>query len=404
MNTRSSACPRVALVGVSGYAQIYLDLLFPALDAGRVQLVAAAVVERDRDLPVVARLRSAGARIHSSYEAMVEAHRGEIDLYLIPTGIQWHARMSIAALRAGANVLVEKPLAGSLADAEAIRDAERETGRWVAVGFQDLYTPAIAAFKAALVDGAIGRLRRVRVLGLWPRSESYFTRNHWAGRLTADGAATRDSPLNNAFAHFVNLALFFAGPSRLESARVTLEAAELFRAQRIESFDTAVVRARSAEGVGFWFGVSHACKEPREPEILIDGEHGDAAWRHERTYELQPRGEPRQIHPVPDYPVTRGAMFNAALTRLSNPDTFVCGTALAIRHTELIEQIHHDAVIRNVPPALIEAFVPPGGHSPVPVVRGLAEHLARAFERAHSLHEVGFSLSEASSAIRSSSS
>jgi predicted dehydrogenase len=90
--------------------------------------------------------------------------------------------MTIAALQSGANVLVEKPLAGSVAEVEAVNAAELKSQRFVAVGFQDLYEPGTAWLKSELLKGRIGEITSVRFLGLWPRRRSYFTRNDWAGR------------------------------------------------------------------------------------------------------------------------------------------------------------------------------------------------------------------------------
>ncbi len=111
---------------------------------------------------------------------MLREFRGRIDLCLIPTGIHWHARMTIAALEAGANVLVEKPLAGSSAEVAAVRAAEQRAGRFVAVGCQDFYEPGTTWLQAEVRRGAIGAIQSVRMLGLWPRDRAYFARNNWA--------------------------------------------------------------------------------------------------------------------------------------------------------------------------------------------------------------------------------
>ena len=245
MKLPSPPIPRVGLIGVSGYARIYLQLVRELHDRGEINLVAAVVINSGEEPEAVGELQRRGATLYPGYEEMLAAHAGRLDLCLVPTGIPWHARMTVAALKAGANVLVEKPLAGSLADVAAIRDAERVSGRFVAVGFQDVYSTDAIWLKSRLCEGAIGRIQSIRFVGLWPRGTAYFERNHWAGRLQADGASVLDSPLNNAFAHFVNLALFFAGSEPGKSARARLESAELFRAHAIESFDTGVVRATS---------------------------------------------------------------------------------------------------------------------------------------------------------------
>ncbi len=382
--------PRVGLIGVSGYARIYLQLVRESHDRGELDLVAAVVINPEEEPEAVSDLRRRGAEIYGSYEEMLRRHDGRLDLCLVPTGIPWHARMTIAALRIGANVLVEKPLAGSLDDVAAIRAAEKAAGRFVAVGFQDVYSPAAARVKARLVGGAIGKLRSIRFVGLWPRGREYFERNQWAGRLAADGAPVLDSPLNNAFAHFVNLCLFFAGPQPWQSARARIESAELYRAHAIESFDTAVVRALSHEGVRFWFGVSHSCGRVREPEIVIEGTAGRAEWWHEQRCLITPASGEGEERKLPDTSETRRAMFDAVLARVADPAAPICDTAMAECHTALIEEVHRSAAIQSVNTSLIDWRVPPGAPAPVPVVRGLEEALDRAFGLRSVLGATGF--------------
>ncbi len=380
--------PRVALVGASGYARIYLDYLIPAHDAGKLSIRAAVVLPEHRGLADVERLRERSVRIHGSFGELLDEQRGQLDLCFLPTGIHWHARMAIASMEAGANVLVEKPLAGSLADAEAVRACERSTGRWVAVGFQDIYTSENIWLKQQLIEGRIGKVKDISVVGLWPRPRSYYTRNAWAGRLFADGAAVLDSPLNNAFAHFINLALFLAAPSSWDSAGSEILDSELLRAHDIESFDTAVVRARSTGGVDFWFGVSHACREIWEPELAIHGERGGVEWRHEGRCTIHSGQESIQVV-MPKTEAVRTRMFESVLARLNDPDVPVCNTAIASRHTALIEAIHEGARVRTVGRSMIEWFSRNGGLAEWPSIRGLEHAMRQACRRRCSLAEAG---------------
>jgi predicted dehydrogenase len=341
--------PRVGIIGISGYGRIHLELAREQAAAGAIELVGAAVINAREEAATVRELEAAGCRCHPSHEAMLAEERGRLDLCLIPTGIGWHRRMTLAALEAGANVLVEKPLAGSMEDAEAMVAAGRAADRFVAVGFQDVYSPEAQRLKRELVAGAVGRIRSVRFLGLWPRPPSYFSRNPWAGRLAAEGAAVLDSPLNNAFAHFVNLALFLAGPAFVRSAEATEVEATLWRTNDIESFDTGVVRARTEEGAELWFGASHATARTREPEIVIDGEEGRAVWRHERDWAVERRGFPVAGGALPPTSVTRRAMMGAVARRIRESTTFVCDAALASRHTALIVRTHAAAAIVPAP-------------------------------------------------------
>lgn len=389
MPRSQSERPRIGLIGVIGYARIYLDYLLPAHDAGKVELVATVVIPPHQELPIVSDLRQRGVLIFSSFEEMLGSALN-LDLHFIPTGIHWHARMAIASLKADVNVLVEKPLAGSTADAEQVLRTERETGRWVAVGFQDIYAKETSLLKEELISGAIGRIRSVSMIGLWPRPVSYYTRNNWAGRLTIDGAAAMDSPLNNAFAHFINLALFLAGATEEASSVAEVTSAELYRAHEIESFDTAVVKAESDSGVRFWFGVSHACRELREPEIRIEGEEGSVEWRHEQSCTIRrSNGEIRRMA-LPNSMQVRQRMFDNVVGRLSDPSVTICNTRIALAHTKLIQAVHEHEPILRAPAKLIEMHKDPESDVEQYSIKGVEAAISRAFETSSTLAEIGF--------------
>jgi predicted dehydrogenase len=382
---------RVAIIGVSGYGSIHLQLAREARDRGEIRIVAAAIINTEEEAATIAELRTHGTEVFVDYVEMFRRHKDQIDLCLIPTGIHWHARMTIAALEAGANVLVEKPLAGSTAEVAEIRRVEQRSGRFVAVGFQDFYEPGTVWLKHELQRGVIGDIWSVRFLGVWPRPRAYFTRNNWAGRLKVDGVAVMDSPLNNAFAHFVMLSLFLVGAED-SAGTPRLDGAELLRAHAIESFDTAVVRSRTARGVKLWFGASHACRETVEPEIVITGRHGQACWRYESEAWWRATDSVTTRRALLDITGARRAMFRAALQRLRDPAVPICTTELAGRHTALIEAIHGQARVEPVPAEKVVWSGTNGDGSQVPEILGLAEALRRSYVTEQSLAASGFSL------------
>ena len=340
---------RAILIGISGYGRIHLGLARAARPVG-LELVAAAVINRQEEALEVARLEREGCRIYPDYESLLRHEAAEADLCLIPTGIAWHERMTVAALASGLSVLVEKPLAGSVSEVQAIAAAERAApGRFVAVGFQDLYNPEVHAVKQHLLAGCIGRIERVRFLGLWPRPTAYFSRNRWAGRMAAEGVPVLDSVLSNAFAHFIMLGLFFAGPRAAEAARLAKVDAVLWRTNAIETFDSGAVHAVSPDGVEFWFGASHACATTREPEIVIEGSAGTLTWLHEREWRLETSDGRHESRAIVDAHANRAAMMDAVRRRLTDPSVFVCGPELAVAHTSLIERIHQVATITAAP-------------------------------------------------------
>jgi predicted dehydrogenase len=388
--TGAGTVPRMALIGISGYGRVHLQLARECRDRGEATIVAATVINQAEEAENVAELSRAGCRIFSGYEEMLREMRGQIDLCLIPTGIHWHTRMTMAALEAGANVLVEKPLAGSVAEVEAIRAAERKSGRFVAVGFQDFYEPGTAWLKGELQRGVIGEIRSVRFLGLWPRDRAYFRRNDWAGRLQVEGVPVLDSPLNNAFAHFAMLSLFFASPGARTTARMQLDRAEIFRAHEIESFDTCVVTSHLASGVRLWFGASHACRDTVEPEIDIVGSTGTACWRYEAEALWQNQEGSGQRRPLLDAAGARRAMVTAALRRLRDPAVPICTTEMAGELTKLIEDVHRSAPIVTIPASRVQWTEVNGHSSSVPEIAGMAEAMRRAFVTEKSLAADGF--------------
>ncbi len=382
--------PQLALIGISGYGRVHLQLARECQDRGEVEIVAATVINPEEEAGNVALLRAQGCAIYADYREMLRDFRGKLDLCLIPTGIAWHARMTIAALESGTNVLVEKPLAGSMADVQAIRTAEKSSGRFVAVGFQDFYEPGSAWLQAELQRGVIGELRSVRFLGLWPRTRAYFERNNWAGRLHVDGVPVFDSPLNNAFAHFVMLSLSLAGAAT-PATPVLLDGVEIFRAHAIESFDTCVITAHTPQGVRFWFGTSHACRETVEPEIRITGSHGEACWRYEtETWWKRTDGTTERRQLLDAYGARR-AMITATLRRLRDASVPICTAEMAGQHTALIEAAHRQSAIVDFPPATVEWSGPNGASSQVPEVPGMADAMRRAFQTEKSLNACGFS-------------
>jgi len=385
----SASLPRLAIIGISGYGRIHLGLAREWCERGLATITAAVVINPAEEQANIADLERRGCRIYADYAQMLREHAGQIDLCLIPTGIHLHARMTIAALRAGANVLVEKPLAGSVAETEAIRAAERESGKFVAVGFQDIYDPSTRWLLDVLRSGRIGEVRSVRFLCVWPRPRSYFLRNNWAGRLVVNGSPVFDSPLNNACGHFVLLGLLFGGATTEEGAR-TLDSAELFRAHPIESFDTAVVTMTTARGVRLWFGVTHSSREAHSPEIVIEGSTGSARWVYEQAVTLTLPGGVVERRPLASQHEVRRAMMDAVVQRLTNPDVPVCSAALAAQHTRLIEAVHRGGEVRDFPADQVDWSGDAADATAIPVVRELDGALRRAFAAGTSLAAAGF--------------
>src|SRR5690606_3088229 len=100
---------KVALIGVSGFAMFHYVNLMELAESGQICLVAATIINPDQEAAKCRSLLAIGAEIFEDYQTMLTTWEGRIDLCVIPTAIHQHAPMTIAALAAGCNVLVEKP-------------------------------------------------------------------------------------------------------------------------------------------------------------------------------------------------------------------------------------------------------------------------------------------------------
>jgi myo-inositol 2-dehydrogenase/D-chiro-inositol 1-dehydrogenase len=143
---------RVGLVGCGGVgATVHLELLrrMPA-----VTLVAVA------DMDPNGRLVAERAGVSVTAETSSLLSRSDIDAFVIAVPPLAHAAVATAALDHGRHVYLEKPLAASLADGQAILDAWRQPARPARVGmigFNYRFNPLVRKARQLIADGAIGR-------------------------------------------------------------------------------------------------------------------------------------------------------------------------------------------------------------------------------------------------------
>lgn len=379
--------PRTVLVGIGGYGRVHLRHLLDFHRHGELVLAAAVVFPPEPDMAVLAQLRAMGCEILDSFEALLAAQpRLRLEFAVVPTPIHLHARMAVALLHAGLDVLVEKPLAAAPGEAADIATAARATGRKVAVGFQYLHAPEVRALKQRLLAGDLGPLRRLVVHAAWPRSHAYYTRNAWAGRLRLGDDWVLDSPVSNAMSHFFMVMLFLAGSEGAALADPVRLQAELYRAQAIESFDTAVLRLTTAAGVRLDFYGTHSSREISRPTLRITGERGEAEWVQDSHAVLTgPAGKWEQAAaPESD---TRERMLRDVLVHRRGGNAVVCTPGMAAVHVQCIARLHEAVSISPVPTTELARHST--DEAVFTYVRGLDEQLWNAAQAGTSLAVAG---------------
>lgn len=98
-------------------------------------------------------------KVTRSYEEILSDKN--IDAVCIATPVNSHASISIEALRSGKHVFVEKPMAGSLKEAEEMSETARQTGRKLAVGHVFQFAPAVRKIKQLIDENRIGKIYHI---------------------------------------------------------------------------------------------------------------------------------------------------------------------------------------------------------------------------------------------------
>ena len=293
----------ILLVGIGGYGSNYVNALFYAdeqrqaerdwdeelyrrrLERSPIKVVGAV----EPALPARGLAEKHGIPLYESIDAFYAKQRA--DLAILSTPIHLHCEQIKKCLANGSNVLCEKPLcatvdelseieaaiavespgagaeagAGAPAGAGVIANAGAGTGAGrglhVWVGYQLSFSRSVRALKNDILCGAFGKPLKFKTIVYYPRDESYYARNSWAGRKrTAEGGRlVLDSPIHNATAHHINNMLFLLGDAPDRAAMPISVQAELYRGNPdVDNFDTAALRCETGSGVPVLFYTSHS--------------------------------------------------------------------------------------------------------------------------------------------------
>ena len=197
---------RFAIIGAgAGICATHVEAL--SQTGGRLVAVAGRT-------EAVGRVRAATwqCAYFNDYRQMLADVRPDVAVILTPHPT--HAAIGIDCLQAGCHVLVEKPLAIEMAEADALLAAADRAGRLVAVCFQQRARPEVRAARALLQSGALGRLQRVELVAPWTRTRAYYRSAPWRGRWREEGGGV----LLNQAAHDLDLLCYLLGlPRRVQA-------------------------------------------------------------------------------------------------------------------------------------------------------------------------------------------
>jgi len=187
------------------------------------------------------------------------------DVVIVATPHPTHAEIAISAAEAGAHVLVEKPLATSVAECDRILEAAASTGVLVGVVGQRRLLAPVLRMKAAIDAGRIGKpiLASISLLG-W-RGADYYDSDAWRGTWRGEGGGL----LVNQAVHHLDLLQWLAGPFQEVFAYW-----ENLNHPYIEVDDTAVAVLRGDDGRLASITASNSQNPGLHAQVLVHGESG----------------------------------------------------------------------------------------------------------------------------------
>ncbi|GAA2555847.1 MULTISPECIES: Gfo/Idh/MocA family protein [Streptomyces] len=260
----------------------------------------AVVCGRNADAVRAAADRHGWAATETDWRALIE--RDDVDLVDICTPGDSHAEIALAALAAGKHVLCEKPLANTVAEAEAMVRAAEEAGArgtLAMVGFNYRRVPATALARRMVAEGRVGALRHVRVTYLqdWLVDPEFPLT--WRLRREHAGSGS----LGDLGAHIVDLAQYLAGERLAGVSALTetfvrerplptaagsgLTAVSAGGTGQVTVDDAALFTGRFASGALASFEATrYATGRKNALRIELNGERGSLAFDLERLNEL----------------------------------------------------------------------------------------------------------------------
>jgi len=336
---RASATPvRVAVIGAGWMGQVHANCLAAS---GRAEVAAVVDPSQRSREDFVARFP--GAVPYAGVEEMLAGSDASLVTVCAPSGL--HAELALPCLREGRHVVVEKPLATTVADGEAMGAAAAAGGATLSVILQYRFTRDALRLKRAVDAGLFGTLLFANVSNLISRDTEYFEASGgWRGTWELNGGGV----LINQTTHGMDLLHWCMGPV----ASVSGTAAT--RRHRVEVEDTLDASLTFPGGAMGHVQATSAASANRPLRLEIIGTEGAAVfersrltrWEPSRDVELLSAAEKELMPPAPDdvfgepFGTAHERQYRAVLDALEDGSTPPVPAAEALGSLRTISQVY----------------------------------------------------------------
>ncbi|GLX66224.1 Gfo/Idh/MocA family protein [Paenibacillus glycanilyticus] len=199
---------KVAIIGAGAISRAHIDsyLKFPE----RCQVVAVTDIYVDKAEKRIAECGLTKAQAFADYTELLEL---DIDLVSVCTPPYTHADIAVQFLRAGKHVMVEKPMASSLEECDAMNRVAEESGKLLSIVAQNRFRTPMMKLKSVLDSGLIGPVVHSQIDSYWWRGHSYYDL-WWRGTWEKEGGGCT---LNHAVHHIDALLWMMGRPTELQA-------------------------------------------------------------------------------------------------------------------------------------------------------------------------------------------
>lgn len=201
---------------------------------------------------------------YTDYKQMLAEN--DITLASIATESGSHAEIALHCIDNGVNVIIEKPMAMSIKDAEEIIRRREEKGVKVSACHQNRFNIAVQELRQALEKGRFGRLSHGSIHVRWNRNQDYYTQAPWRGTWAQDGGC-----LMNQCIHGIDLLRWMMGDEAEEVYGVTKQ--QFHDYLECEDIGTAIVKFKNG-AVGIVEGTTNVYPKNLEETLFLFGETG----------------------------------------------------------------------------------------------------------------------------------
>ncbi len=332
---------------------MFKKINFAIIGCGRIAGRHAEIIRNIANLSAVCDIKPNRAiefseKYKAPYFTSIETllnEASDIDVVSICTPNSFHSVHTILSLKAGKNVLCEKPMAISTAECKKMMIESDISGKDLFIVKQNRFNPPVAALKQIIDEGKLGKILNVELNCFWNRNDEYYKQSDWKGKKAIDGGT-----LFTQFSHFIDMLYWLIGDFK------TLDAIgkNYIHKGIVEFEDTGVVIGEFSGGALCTINYTvNSYKQNMEGSITVFGENGTVKiggqylnvleYQSIEGYEIKGLPESR---PANDYGFYQGSMSNHekvyenVLDVLTKGGTIAANAYEGMKTVEIIERIY----------------------------------------------------------------